>query len=123
MLLRVTLAPHAAPDAATFRILTSLLCRAGQPSASVNILRGMPPLLLNPGPAPLPHVLASLLLRGASGRDVLGFLNDMRCRVLEESRAFFQVHKGGRRRVHAPRRQLLDVAARSLVEDGVLHQS
>ncbi|EES09107.1 pentatricopeptide repeat-containing protein At2g17140 [Sorghum bicolor] len=69
-------APHAAPDAATFRILTSALCRAGQPSAAADVLRCMPPLLLDPDPRHCRAVLASLCRRAA--RDALAFLDDMR---------------------------------------------
>ncbi|XP_066341126.1 LOW QUALITY PROTEIN: pentatricopeptide repeat-containing protein At2g38420, mitochondrial-like [Miscanthus floridulus] len=72
-------APHAAPDAATFRILTSALCRAGQPSAAADLLRCMPPLLLDPDPRHCRAVLASLCRRrGAPARDTLAFLDDMR---------------------------------------------
>ena len=57
--------PHCAPDTATFHILTAALCRAGQPSATVDLLRCMPPLLLDPDPCHCRVVLASLCCRGA----------------------------------------------------------
>ncbi|CAD6255185.1 unnamed protein product [Miscanthus lutarioriparius] len=72
-------APHAAPDAATFRILTSALCRAGQPTAAADLLRCMPPLLVDPDPRHCRAVLASLCRRGAApAQDALAFLDDMR---------------------------------------------
>ncbi|KAL6597510.1 hypothetical protein ACP70R_046950 [Stipagrostis hirtigluma subsp. patula] len=70
-------APIAAPDAATFRILTSALCRAGQPSAAADLLRCMPALLLDPDPGHCRAVLASLCRCGPAG-DALAFLDDMR---------------------------------------------
>ncbi|KAJ1273769.1 hypothetical protein BS78_05G009600 [Paspalum vaginatum] len=73
----VRAAPHAAPDAATFRILTSALCRAQRPSAAADLLRCMPALLLDPDPRSCRAVLASLCRR-APARDALAFLDDMR---------------------------------------------
>ncbi|KAF8648794.1 hypothetical protein HU200_064493 [Digitaria exilis] len=70
-------APHAAPDAATFRILTSALCRAHQPTAAADLLRCMPGLLLDPEPRHCRAVLASLC-RFAPAPDALAFLDDMR---------------------------------------------
>jgi pentatricopeptide repeat protein len=70
-------APHAAPDAATFRILTSALCRAQRPAAAADLLRCMPALLLDPEPRQCRAVLASLS-QCASARDALSFLDDMR---------------------------------------------
>ncbi|PWZ52144.1 hypothetical protein Zm00014a_006382 [Zea mays] len=71
-------APHAASDTATFRILTATLCCAGQPSAVADLLRCMPPLLLDPDPCHCRAVLAYLCCRGAPARDTLTFLDDMR---------------------------------------------
>jgi len=70
-------APHAAPDATTFRILTSALCRAQRPAAAVELLRCMPGLLLDPDERHCRAVLASLC-RCAPARDALAFLDDMR---------------------------------------------
>jgi pentatricopeptide repeat protein len=70
-------APYAAPDATTFRILTSALCRARQPAAAVDILRCMPGLLLDPDPCHCRTVLASLC-QCAPARDAAAFLDDMR---------------------------------------------
>ncbi|TVU27370.1 hypothetical protein EJB05_29975, partial [Eragrostis curvula] len=70
-------APHAAPDAATFRILTSALCRARQPAAAADLLRCMPDLLLDPDPRHCRAVLASLC-QSAPARDAAAFLDDMR---------------------------------------------
>ncbi|CAM0152190.1 unnamed protein product [Urochloa decumbens] len=72
-------APHAAPDAATFRILTSALCRARRPAAAADLLRCMPALLLDPDPRHCRAVLASLC-RCAPAADALAFLDDMRRR-------------------------------------------
>jgi pentatricopeptide repeat protein len=62
----------AAPDAATFRILTS----ARQPAAAVDVLRCMPGLL-DPDPCHCRTVLASLG-QCAPARDAAAFLDDMR---------------------------------------------
>ncbi|GJN28490.1 hypothetical protein PR202_gb16622 [Eleusine coracana subsp. coracana] len=73
-------APHAAPDAATFRILTSALCRAGRPAAAADLLRCMPALLLDPAADDPRHcraVLASLS-QLSPARDASAFLDDMR---------------------------------------------
>ncbi|TVU51585.1 hypothetical protein EJB05_03022, partial [Eragrostis curvula] len=70
-------APHAAPDAATFRILTSALCRAGQPAAAADLLRCMPDLLLDPDPRHCRAVVASLC-QSAPARDAAAFMDDMR---------------------------------------------
>ncbi|CAL4904616.1 unnamed protein product [Urochloa decumbens] len=72
-------APHAAPDATTFRILTSALCRARRPAAAADLLRCMPALLLDPDPRHCRAVLASLC-RCAPAADALAFLDDMRRR-------------------------------------------
>ncbi|CAN6339337.1 unnamed protein product [Urochloa humidicola] len=72
-------APHATPDAATFRILTSALCRARRPAAAADLLRCMPALLLDPDPRQCRAVLASLC-RCAPAADALAFLDDMRLR-------------------------------------------
>ncbi|XP_062204393.1 pentatricopeptide repeat-containing protein At2g38420, mitochondrial-like [Phragmites australis] len=70
-------APHASPDAATFRILTSALCRARRPSAAADVLSCMPALLLDPDEHHCRAVLASLCRCGPA-RDALAFLDDMR---------------------------------------------
>ncbi|PWZ19838.1 hypothetical protein Zm00014a_021889 [Zea mays] len=64
VLLRV--APHAAPDTATFRILTAALCRVGQPSTAADLLYYMSPLLLDPDTCHCHAVLASLCHRGTT---------------------------------------------------------
>jgi pentatricopeptide repeat protein len=70
-------APTAAPDAATFRVLASALCRASRPSAAADLLRCMPPLLLDPD-SPLCRAVLSSLCRCAPARDAAAFLDDMR---------------------------------------------
>ncbi|KAK8447189.1 hypothetical protein SEVIR_8G015800v4 [Setaria viridis] len=71
-------APHAAPDATTFRILTSALCRARRPTAAADLLRCMPALLLDPDPRHCRAVLASLCHCAPAARHALAFLDDMR---------------------------------------------
>nr|TKW25067.1 hypothetical protein SEVIR_3G092200v2 [Setaria viridis] len=79
-------APHVAPDATTFRILTSALCLARRPSAAGDLLRCMPGLFLDPDPRHSPAVLASLC-RCSPARNALAFLDDMRRWVVSPPRS------------------------------------
>ncbi|RCV15840.1 hypothetical protein SETIT_3G090100v2 [Setaria italica] len=79
-------APHVAPDATTFRILTSALCLAQRPSAAGDLLRCMPGLFLDPDPRHSPAVLASLC-RCSPARNALAFLDDMRRWVVSPPRS------------------------------------
>ncbi|PNT65578.1 pentatricopeptide repeat-containing protein At2g38420, mitochondrial-like [Brachypodium distachyon] len=69
-------APTAAPDAATFRVLASALCRARRPSAAADLLRLMPPLLLDPD-YPLCAAVLSSLCAHAPATHAAAFLHDM----------------------------------------------
>jgi pentatricopeptide repeat protein len=111
-------APHAAPDAATFRILTAALCRAGQPSAAADLIRCMPPLLLDPDPCHCRAVLASLCRRGAPARDALYFLDDMRRWGVPPARPDHHAVVGALLR-EGMAAEAYEVVARRMAADGV----